>query len=43
VVRSALSLKISTVGERLGDELAELLGERLNDDDEKSSSATYSA
>jgi hypothetical protein len=48
VLHSALSLRTlhyrretrTTVGERLGDELGELLRKRLSDDDKKSSSAT---
>jgi hypothetical protein len=48
VLHSALSLRTlhsrretrTTVGERLGDELEELLRKRLSDDDKKSSSAT---
>jgi hypothetical protein len=37
------SLSLSTVGERLGHELGELLGERLSNDGEKSSTATHLA
>jgi hypothetical protein len=37
------ALSLSTVGERLEDELGELLGERLSDDDKKPGSAIHGA